>query len=244
MAMICKAATFQRALAPPQEDFQRPVWTRVTVDGVLLTNSAEYAGWDQSPCELYVCESCWAPSCAMSNLANVACVGDWLVFYPPELSELPSWTEGWGNPSNFLSKTLWFPPSLWDRMRGECESIPTASHFPIITRRGLVSLWLRQMPLGTHHPPGRDDLPKLKDLLLASDPLSESVALSRIDSILSWCDEAPGMEVAGQISQHEEFTGTVNTLHLDGQPSPEWHCFTSGNGLGLALGDDLLFLLD
>lgn len=241
-AMICKTATFERELAPPQEDFPRPVWTRVTTDGVLLTNSAEYAAWDQSPCELFVCELCWHPSCAMSNLARAARLGDWLVFYPPELSDLPDFADGWRDASHFLPQTLFFSPAIWRGMRTECIALPKASTFPAITRKGLVNLWLRGMPVESPTTPNRDDIPKLKEQLLVSDPLDESAAVAQIDTLLHWSDKDPNDPVDGTIVELAQFDLTVNTLHLDGKTSREWRCFTASKPLGLILMDELVFI--
>ncbi|QDU58091.1 hypothetical protein [Aeoliella mucimassa] len=239
--MICKTASFEQTLAPPQEDLPRPMWTRLNVDGIELTNSVEYAGWHETPSELSVCESCWSSCCAMQNLAVVARLGEWLACFPADLTALDAMRREIVSESNLFGHVLLFEPELWRSMQAECQALPAIDSFPGITRGQLLNLWLRQLPQALLNQPRPGDLRNRMESLLASDPLSESEAVQRIDKLLEWVNESPHSEVQGSVAKLGGHLSPLNTLHFDGHPSPAWTCCTATEPLGLVLDHSIVF---
>ena len=239
--MICRTFSFEQGLAPPQEDLPRPVWTKLMVNGIEVTNSVEGAGWDQTPCELWVCEQCWSSSCSMLGLAIVARLENWLVCLPPCESDLETLCELWRGESRFFPHVLLFEQPQWQAMREECGALPAFTSFPLLTRTQLLHLWLQQLPVEVHEAPKLRHLEELMPLLLASDPLSEEEAVRNITKLLVWANESPGSPAMGSMTMIDDYDGVLNILHFDGTPSPSWSCLTASGELGIVVDNLLVF---
>ena len=92
--ICCQRLSVEKWIAPPQEDLPRPTWTKLFADGVMLSNSIEFAEWRGDLVEPMVCESCWSPGCAMAGLASIVRTSDQLIWLAPSRREIP---ERWQN---------------------------------------------------------------------------------------------------------------------------------------------------
>ena len=62
LGMFCCESPTLVEWHPPPHGNQPPLWTKLIANGVMLSNSIEYANSRASPVYPIVCESCWCPS--------------------------------------------------------------------------------------------------------------------------------------------------------------------------------------
>lgn len=49
-----------------------PAWTRVTCRGLQITNSLEWADWEENPVQVILCDACGHQGCASGGYVHVS----------------------------------------------------------------------------------------------------------------------------------------------------------------------------
>ncbi len=132
-------------------------------DGVMLSNSIEFADWNARPIHPIVCESCWSAGCGPA-FAVIVRVADNLLWLPPSREEFPDLWD------TVISEAVLMPETTWESMRQRFPNMPAAESYPLATRRDFATLWLAEMPEVVR----TLEIRRLESLLgtaLASDPL-------------------------------------------------------------------------
>ena len=238
--IYCETPVLEEWIARPQEDFPRPTWTKLIANGLVLSNSIEYADWDAVPVEPMVCELCWAPGCARAGLARIVRLPRQLLWTRPNLGDID---EFWRDPlgeAQFIRDDVLIPERAWMGLHERVPLLPAANHFPRATRRHLAALWLSEMPAAVRV----TDLDALGDRVwetaLASDPLDLEPTREITRQLCAWLREAPDEPLSGCIVPATTSNG-INRIYFDGLPLPEWPAFALGPPNSPAFGRDLVY---
>jgi hypothetical protein len=235
--IYCVSPSLECWVAPPQEDLPRPTWTKLIADGILLSNSLEYANWRVNPVEPFVCDSCWNSGCVQTGLARIVRLADDLLWLPPRPCDIDSSRRAWLSEANFIRHAVLMPAATWERLRQTCPNLPSANSYAPATRADLAALWIHEMPEGIRvHDVGQ--LEKCLRAVLASDPLDLDSAREAVRLLVGWLLEAPEEAVHGRLVRAQTFGVAINTFYFDGD---EWPSFAVGWERGFAFGADLHF---
>jgi hypothetical protein len=230
---FCKSPTLVEWHPPPHSN-QHPLWTKLIADGVMLSNSIEYANWRASPVYPIVCESCWCAECGPA-FAVIVRLAENLLWLPPNQDDFPDlW---WP----VISEPVLMSERTWEWLRQKFPNMPAAESYPLATRRDLATLWMAEMPEVVR----TSQLRKLEPLVstaLASDPLDLEAARYAIGQIVNWVEERPKEPVAGKLLRDDEIE--INTLFFDGPPTTLWPAFAIGTPVSFTLGDDVVFVCE
>jgi len=239
--IYCESPTLEQWLAPPQENFPRPTWTKLLAGGVMLSNSIEYATWTACPVEPIVCEACWNSGCAQAGLARIVRLGDYLLWLPPRPRDIDeSWREEL-NEAAFIREAVLIPAPTWEELRTRFSDVPPAESYPRAVRSDLATAWIREMPEAVRVAELGGLEARLREAL-ASDPLDLEVARDVVQRMSSWVFQQPEGAVEGQLVRSQDCRDDVNTFYFDGPPFAEWPAFVIGCEIGFALGADWVFL--
>jgi len=226
--IYCDSPTLEEWLAPPQPPLPQPTWTKLIVDGVMLSNSIEYGSWRRNPVCPIVCEACWSADCAMTGLARLVTLRDWILWLPGQAEDLDeSWRDQLDR-SHFLAQAVIMPQATWDGLHARFPNLPPADHYPPASRRGVAQLWLSEMPEAVRVRGLAELDDHLRRTALASDPLDLDPAREVIRSMIGWLNEAPGQSATGRIVRVQDAGGPANSFYFDGPPFPEWPAFIVG----------------
>ena len=236
--IYCDSPILEQWIAPPQEDFVRPTWTKLIAQGVMLSNSLEYADWTANPVEPIVCEGCWNPSCARAGLARIVSLGDQLLWLPPRPHDIDEFWRGRLSEANFIRDSVLMPAATWERIRETYPRLPSAQSYPHANRQDLGTLWLREMPEGVRVA-ALGDVEHCLRAAIASDPLDLDPARELVRSIVRWIVENPKQAVAGRIVRVQNCECAINTFYFDGDG---WAAFAVGRQKCLALGPDWVYM--
>ncbi|MAG92883.1 MAG: hypothetical protein CMJ48_03950 [Planctomycetaceae bacterium] len=237
--IYCNAPTFETWLAPPQEDFPRPTWTKLFANGQLLSNSIEYANWNADPTKLWVCEQCWSSGCSGSGLTRIVRLSSQVLWLRPRLEHIDT---DWLDESSFIPTPLLMPRRGWDQLSNEFSEVPAFEELQRPTKIDLFTLWIEEMPddvrtLLPHDGLGIDNLSRtLRRNTLATDPLSFSDSVSVIERIVEAANEDPASQFEGDLLPIDKTTEPITSLFFDGPLVPEWRAFTTP-GHDLVIGN-------
>ncbi|MFL5340196.1 MAG: hypothetical protein ACJ8F7_08585 [Gemmataceae bacterium] len=226
--LYCESPTLEEWIAPPQEDFPRPTWTKLLANGSLLSNSLEYANWLATPVEPMVCEGCWNSGCSGQGLAKIVRLSDQLLWLPPRLADVSSWL----NESSFIRFAVLMPVETWERLRAITPRIPPANSYAKATRADIAGLWLHEIPKEARIREVGDMDHGLRSAL-ASDPLDMEPAKAVVKSLIDWIRAAPDDPVQGRMVRANTCGASINTFYFDGYEWPSFlvgleHCFVCG----------------
>lgn len=188
--IYCEAPTLEQWVAPPQEDFPRPTWTKLVAGGVMLSNSIEYADWAVDPVEPIVCESCWDSTCARAGLARIVHLGDYLLWLPPTLRDIDEFWRDLMSEANFIRAAVLMPVTTWEALREKFPRFPAPQRYRQATRGDLAALWLGEMP-ETVRVKELSDLEARLQEALASDPIDLVPARKVVRSMVRWILQSP-----------------------------------------------------
>jgi hypothetical protein len=242
--IYCDSFSLEQGIAPPQGDLPRPTWTKLIAQGMLLSNSIEYAHWTASPVEPIVCEGCWDATCARAGLARIVNLGDDLLWLPPRLRDIDEfWRDGLSE-ANFIRQPVVMPHATWERLRDKFPQLPHPLTYPRAVRRDLAGLWLGAIPEAVRV----DELGQLEERLrhevLASDPLDLEPAREVVRSMIGWLSENLDEPIVGRIVGTGDCGGLVNSLYFEGPSVSEWPAFVVGRDRAFVLERDWVFLTD
>jgi hypothetical protein len=240
--IYCVSPTLEQGIAPPQEDFPRPTWTKLIAKGLELSNSIEYARWDETPVQPMVCPGCWDASCWRSGLARLVTLADHLLWARPTWDDIDEFWRGVLREQHFLRESVLMPRRTWNRLRSRFPRLPPFASFPSATRRDLERMWIDEMPqpVRVAEPSGLDD--RWRRTVLASDPLDLGPAWEILQSLCRWLRERPGEPLVGRIVRAKAIAAPLNTFYFDGPPFLEWPAFAVGWEGSFALGQKWVFV--
>lgn len=232
--IYCESPDLERWIAPPQEDFPRPTWTKLSANGVLLSNSLEYANWQSTPIEPIVCESCWSAGCSLAGLARIVHLKDHLLWLAPRAMDLAGPVLDRLSDDNLLSEPVMMPIATWERLRLVVATLPPYDSFPPATRGDVAALWMHQMPISSRV----CDVQRIETSLraaVASDPLDLEPARDIVSAMVRWFQQGPHDSVTGTVLRIEACAGSANTFYFD---HDEWPCFLTGIKNSFVWGTD------
>ena len=145
--IYCDMPHLERWTAPPQQDFPRPTWTKLVANGVLLSNSLEYANWLASPVQPILCESCWSAGCSLDGLARIVRLNDHILWLAARSADLVGPGLDGLSDDNVIAEPVLMPVATWERLRAIVESLPASESFPKATRDDVAALWMHEMPV-------------------------------------------------------------------------------------------------
>lgn len=239
--IYCDSPNLEEWLAPQQETFPQPTWTKLYADGILLSNSIEFANWIADPVEPIVCEACWNSACSRSGLARIVRIGNYLLWLPPRLSDIDGFWAKMLTDDNLIAQTVLMPIEVWNDLRKKFQHLPAAEHYGIASRADLGVLWLSEMPEAIRS----RDLNAIDGRLresLASDPLDLGMAKEIIKSMVDWILQGPRLTANGRILRTQSSGHPINTIYFDGPEYAEWHAFLVECTLGFAFGKEWAFM--
>ncbi len=250
--IFCDVPILKEWLAPPNPwaketgDYSRPTWTKLLAGDFLISNSIELAGWDSSPVQPIVCETCWEPGCGSytHGLAFIERVGDYLLWVPPTAADV-SWTEpDRYRRSEFHQKSLLMPVKVWNDLRDRFPNLPVADFFPPPRMADLLNLWFDEMPEDVRVDSLETLTQRLQHEVIASDPLELDEARWYVAGLLAWMQTEPNAPVVGRFVRLQDSEGRLNSFFFEGPPFLEWQAFVVGQRRELVFGNQWIFQLD
>jgi hypothetical protein len=235
--IYCESPTLERWVAPPQEDFPRPTWTRLIADGVLLSNAIEYLDWNANPIETLVCESCWSAGCSRAGLARIVRLADQVLWLPARLRDLNGFASGWLNETNVIQEAVLFPAAAWERLCESCQKVISANNCPPANRDDIGVLWVHEMPKEARVK-DPSSIERCLRAALASDPLDLDPAKEVVRNMVRWILEAPVEAVVGHLERAQGCRAAVNTFYFDGY---EWPSFAMRMEKGFTFGPEWVY---
>ena len=229
--IYCDSPTLEEWIAPSQEDFPRPKWTKLFAGDLMLSNSIEFADWHADPVQPIACELCWHPGCALTGLTRIVNVKDLLFWIRPNYEDFSA---GWVGEPNLIRDSVVIPTKAWDRLRCQCPALPSAASFPSPTREDLMNLWVDGMPKDVRTRSVEKN--EFWRTIIASDPLELSETRRAISELSTWVRSNPKTTAKGEVVQANTFAGKINSVFFEGPPFTEWIAF--------AIGEKVSFVFD
>lgn len=228
--------------------FHRLVWTKLFAGDFPISNSIEFAIWDEPLICPWVCETCWEAGCGSYEyrLLTIFRLNEFLLWMPPTDADLDVNARDRFDQRlfHFNQNELLTPVTAWSELRERFSTLPSPERFPPPRRRDIINLWFNSMPDGiTAESPERlDDL--FRNRVIASDPCEISEARQQIETLLAWLNLAPNAPVEGHFVNVQEFDGVLATLFFEGPPFHEWKALAVKPRLGLVFDNDWVLPLD
>jgi hypothetical protein len=236
---LCQQHSLEKWTAPPQEDLPRPRWTKLLVDGVLLSNAVEYANWKSNPAYPMVCEACWMAECAYHEMRRIARLGSQVLILSPQDRELGDLKEEF-NPSPMTGPSAFLMPArMWHELAWWFSSMPPFDKLSPVDEYDLIGLWYATIP----EPIRPRELPLLPEhlerLCLASDPLNLDEAISKVRALVAKWQQQSSSAVDGDLTPLCDARDPVTSFYFDGPPFHEWPAFVA-DSMRLVIGGEWL----
>lgn len=201
----------------------RPVWTKVTVQDLQLTNTLEQADWDADLAKVYICPQCGEYGCFDGGYARISRLGNHLLWTADYLDDtLDQLSLDDAALAIYEHASVAIPEQVWDSWRQQAPGLPAAQRFHTATRRELLSAWRLEAPPGLREQPLMEMLARLAHHMLASDSMDKGQALDRLHEKLDWFVEAPDQPLTGDLQPLQQAQARLETFYLDGAPGEDW----------------------
>lgn len=203
-----------------------PDWIRLQFRNVVVCNSIEWAGWNENPIQVEICEQCGIVQCASDGYIHATRMDEFIFWTKPRVPYGESSAPVEHTPSAGIREfgALAIPVSTWEQWRQQA-SLPAADIFPVITGEVLADVWLSGLPPSLTCHTVADLMPLLKRTLIAADDMEVEGAIQHISQLLSWSEQFSGKAISGTIQPIVTATVVVTTLFLDGSRCVEWPAF-------------------
>lgn len=223
MRTISKLETAQRSVALLPEIGRSVVWTRLTGDGIVLSNGVEAADWESDPIFPVVCE-CGSPYCAAYGLARIRRTSTQLVWMPPtHLSQ--AWPPEEELEWRGISDALLIDGEEWDRIAELVTDLPPSQSFSKMSEGDLYRLWLQQRPAWAVERYEDSFVHHLRRHCIASHPLELEDAIAVFEELgerMSGCER----EVDGRLERIDPDPDRYQTFYFDGRGVREFVAFS------------------
>lgn len=228
----CDSLEFETWLAPPQEDFPRPTWTKLFVNGQMISNSIEHADWQNDPMELTVCELCWNAGCTMHGFARIVRLDSQVLWLRSRKELLPEYVQEVFDNSRLIDAPLLMSKQMWDDLADQFAMVPAFEELNPPTQLDMLWLWVETIPTAIHHCMTLSpiDLTELPTLLqrncLASDPLDLPESISAIQTLIDTATKMDEPMTSLSIDLLSSRSDETIKFYLDAKQFPEWKALT------------------
>lgn len=206
-------------------DSPAPTWTRLKCNEIELSNSIEFADWQEDPVIPLVCSECRTAGCGACRLAHLVRTDDqllWLQAYYAEIIGVPS--EELDDRS--ITDSVLMGGSQWDELCAQFDQLPRFDSIRRITNRDLWTLWRQQQPncvkRGLHETNARH----LREKCLASHPLDLEDAMPIVLPMLDNPDRSTE-PIEGRFELIDRDRDGIQAFYFDDDDFSEWLAFTS-----------------
>ena len=200
-----------------------PQWTRLSCDGLELSNSIEWADWKSDPIAPTVCESSWETNYwwKTAHLVRTDSQLLWLQCYYSEIPKNP-W---FGPEQDPLEDSVLIDRVFWDEVCTKLAELPRFDSIRRITSRDLWALWEQQLPPCTKPDAYKTIAQHLWAKCIASHPIDRDQTVPLVLQLLDAKDHATTPR-EGTLVPIDRERDNIQAFYFDADDFPEWLAFT------------------
>lgn len=192
-----------------------PTWTRVTCRGIEITNSLEWAEWQENPVQVMLCDACGHHGCASGGYVHVSRWQRHVLWTAPQTSSDADYAEAAYEIPHVIRNlgALALPVEVWNEWAATIKEVPHADRVVPANYAAIADAWV----LGPARSP--DTLmAHLRERLVGGTTLEKDVAVSLVEQTLTWFRGNAQRAFDQPFVRLEEVAARLETLYFDGPP--------------------------